>query len=263
MAADLRGTTMNAAIKPIDAILFDLGETLIHWGSIDRQRVFLRAAHRTYDLWAQRQQRMPDFHRYYMHQWFALHWGHLKQVVLRREMNAMRYLERACRKLWLMAPDPFFRELAWQWYQPLAEIATIEPGTHDLLESLSRRGYRLAIVSNTFVPGAVLDRHLASLDLLPFFPQRIYSCDIGYRKPDRRIFSHALQRVGVSADRAVFVGDLYPTDVRGAQRAGLHAVWKRPAHDQPTRRRPASTPAITQLQELPTAIDRLITGSAA
>ncbi len=211
----------------IRAILFDLGDTVIQYGDVDRDALFKQGAWRTYQLWAKREQRMPDFRRYYLHQWFALRWGFFKLLLLGHERDAMRAIRRACRKLWLLAPDDFYNELAWHWYRPLAEVASVEPGTREALEELRGRGYRMAIVSNTFVPGFVLDRHLAEVGLLEFFPERVYSCEVGFRKPDRRIFDTALSRVGVAPAEAVFVGDLFKADIRGAERAGMIPIWKR------------------------------------
>lgn len=238
---------------PIRAILFDLGDTLIHYGEVDRTALFKSAARRTYQLWAGRQRRMPGYRRYYLHQWFAMHWGYLKQRLLRREISAMRYLRRACRKLWLQADEHFYDELAWAWYQPLAEVATLEPDTHQTLHRLADAGYRLGIVSNTFVPGFVLDRHLRKLDLLRFFPVRVYSCDVQYRKPDPRIFHIALRRLGITPEQAVFVGDSYDADVRGSESAGLIPVWKTTAPVCGDLNRAGS------LSELPRVIRRLKT----
>lgn len=232
----------------IRAVLFDLGDTLLQFGPIDRDALFKEAAWRTYQLWASRQDRMPGFQRYYLHQWFALRWGYLKLMLLGRERDVMRMIRRACRKLWLSAPEEFYPELAWEWYRPLAEIARVEPGTHELLADLRDRGYRLGIISNTFVPGFVLDRHLTGLGLIEFFPERIYSCDVGYRKPHRRIFEIALERIGVRPDEAIFVGDLPEVDLFGAYRMGMTPIWKRSAADR--RAVPAGTLAIDRLSEL-------------
>lgn len=225
----------------IRAVLFDLGDTLLQFGDINHRALFRQAARRTYRLWSQRCPSMPDYRRYYLHQWFAIHWGFFKQTIYRHEVDAMRLIRRACRKLWLDAPDDFFRELVWQWYAPLAEQATLESDCHRVLQQLTERGYQLALVSNTFVPGFVLDRHLTELGLIQYFPQRIYSCDVGYRKPDRRIFELALQRVGVEREQAIFVGDLIDADIAGARRAGITPIWKRP-NWKPT--------AVTTLPEL-------------
>ncbi|MCE9590701.1 MAG: HAD family hydrolase [Planctomycetes bacterium] len=242
-------------MDPIRAVLFDFGDTLIRFGDVDRSALFRRAAERTYQMWAQRQERMPGFERYYLHQWFAIRWGYVKLKLMHREADAMHSIRRACRKLWLNAPEDFFDELAWNWYRPLAEVADLEPGTRETLADLRRRGYRMAIVSNTFVPGFVIDRHLGELGLLEFFPQRVYSCDVGYRKPDRRIFHEALGRVGVRPDEAVFVGDLLDADVEGARRAGMRAVWKR--NGTAGGEHPDSKTAIDSIAELPAALHRL------
>lgn len=50
------------------------------------------------------------------------------------------------------------------------------------------------------------------------------SYEVGMEKPDPRIFRLALERAGVRADEAVYVGDLYSVDVLGARAAGLSAV---------------------------------------
>lgn len=240
---------------PVEAVLFDLGDTLIQYGDVDKSALFREAARRTYGEWASRQRRMPDFRRYYLHQAFAMWWGYLKLLVRRREMDALRLLRRSSRKLMLEAPSPedaFFMELAWRWYEPLAEVATLEPRTAAVLRVLRRRGLKLGIVSNTFVPGEVLDRHLAALGLLRFFPMRVYSCDAGYRKPHGAIFAAAAERLGVAAERVVFVGDTYDADVTGAMRAGMVPVWKRHAMNagQANRDGVASVRTLAELPEL-------------
>ncbi|MCC7146207.1 MAG: HAD family hydrolase [Phycisphaeraceae bacterium] len=241
----------------IRAVLFDLGDTLVQWGPVDHRLIFEQAAIRTYEIWAKRKRRMPDFRRYFLHQWFSLHWAYLKQRVLRREMNAMRYVRRACQKLWLDESETFFRQLLWEWYQPLAEAARLEDGTKELLAELRRQGLQLGVVSNTFVPGFVLDKHLEILGLLEYLPVRIYSCDTGYRKPDRRIFLKAVEEMGVLAREAVYVGDLYQADVLGARKAGLNAVWKRPNTAVARSQRLDDPWTMRHLADLPALLERM------
>lgn len=244
-------------MSALRAILFDLGDTIIQYGPIDKRALFRQAAQRTYNLWAQRQRRMPGYRRYYLHQWFAMYWGLFKQMLLRREMDAQRYIERACRKLWLEGNHAFFRQLMHTWYSPLKEVGTIEPGTRSMLRQLHRMGYKLGLVSNTFVPGHVLDAHLEQLGLLRFFPHRIYSCDVRYRKPDRRIFQLALDAVGVAANEAVFIGDNLHADVYGARRAGLLSIWKRPPHVTAIPPTSLDAPRIDRLTDLPPLLEQL------
>jgi putative hydrolase of the HAD superfamily len=50
----------------------------------------------------------------------------------------------------------------------------------------------------------------------------------GCFKPDPRIFEIALHEAQVEAHEAVFIGDTFDTDVKGALGVGMHAVWFNP-----------------------------------
>lgn len=52
----------------------------------------------------------------------------------------------------------------------------------------------------------------------------IDSAVVGVEKPDPRIFHLGLDRAGVAAHEAVYVGDLYSVDVLGSRAAGLGAI---------------------------------------
>ena len=52
----------------------------------------------------------------------------------------------------------------------------------------------------------------------------IDSSEVGVEKPDARIFALALARAGVEPAEAVYVGDLYSVDVRGARAAGVDGI---------------------------------------
>ena len=63
------------------------------------------------------------------------------------------------------------------------------------------------------------------------FAHVIDSAIVGAEKPDPRIFEHALEAAGASAERTLHVGDLYSVDVVGARAAGVHAVLLDPFGD--------------------------------
>jgi putative hydrolase of the HAD superfamily len=77
---------------------------------------------------------------------------------------------------------------------------------------------------------------LAAIGLAPHFTVSVAACHFGRAKPDPAIFQHACAQLGVARSEAVYVGDDLLLDVRGAQQAGLRAVWlrrhgQRGAHD--------------------------------
>jgi putative hydrolase of the HAD superfamily len=89
-------------------------------------------------------------------------------------------------------------------------------------------GLSLGLVSNTFVPGFAHDHHLEGIGLLDLLPVRVYSSEVGHRKPDRRIFQAALDRLSTSPQETLFVGDLVKTDIVGAKRLGMKTALKQP-----------------------------------
>ena len=101
-----------------------------------------------------------------------------------------------------------------------------EPGTAEALERLKRAGVRLAVVSNSDGRAATA---LAAAGLLDAFELVIDSGEVGVEKPDPRIFQIALERLGVDAADALYVGDLYEVDVVGARAAGIDVVLIDPA----------------------------------
>ena len=107
--------------------------------------------------------------------------------------------------------------------------------TRLILEQLAPH-YRLGVVSN-FTGN--LDRCLAELDLLRFFPVIADSLVVGWSKPDPRLFLHALGAFGAPAEAAWMVGDNFEADIRPAAALGLATCWLAPAD------RPAPTDGVT------------------
>jgi putative hydrolase of the HAD superfamily len=237
----------------IKGILFDLGETLLDFGVLDVGRLFREGARLAYAFLKRHGQPVPAFASFHRRQFWAIRWRYMLSRLWGREFNALDLLGRLSREMGQSLTPEQTEELAWLWYQPLARCARIEPGLHELLGRLRREGLRLGVVSNTFVPGVVLDRHLAELALLEHLAVRVYSCEVRYRKPRPEIFRIALARLGVAAGEVLFVGDRPRADVSGARRVGMIPVLKDPAAGRRSRRR-APARRIASLSELPAVV---------
>ena len=82
---------------------------------------------------------------------------------------------------------------------------------------LRRRGVKTALISNcSHSTRAVVDR----LGLAEAFDTIVLSFEVGLRKPDPAIYRVGLDRLGVTADRAVFVDD-QPDYCDGAAALGI------------------------------------------
>ena len=121
---------------------------------------------------------------------------------------------------------------------------------------LKKMGLKLGIVSNTFVHGSSLDKHLEQLGLLDFFTIRLYSYQFNFRKPDARFFKTAAQRIGETLENIMFVGDRIDKDIKPAVKAGMQAVLKQ-AYTNAGRTAPKVTHKIHQLAELPALITKI------
>jgi putative hydrolase of the HAD superfamily len=125
------------------------------------------------------------------------------------------------------------------------------PGAIETLRALSARGIRLGIVSNTGrTPGVVLRRILERHDMLRYFDTVAiaYSDEVGFRKPDGRIFRRSLDALGVEPARALHVGDNPDADVLGAQRVGMRAAHYAFAGAAPS---PVADLVVNDLADLP------------
>ena len=112
---------------------------------------------------------------------------------------------------------------------------TATPGIGEVLDAFASRGLRLGIICDVgLTPSPVLRGYLDRLGLLEYFDHWSFSDEVGFYKPDVRIFAHAHGGLGeVEPARTVHVGDLRRTDVAGARAAGATAVRYRGAYDDP------------------------------
>lgn len=96
-----------------------------------------------------------------------------------------------------------------------------QPGAREVLAELTGRGYLVGVISNS---DGRLETLLDEAGLAERLSLVIDSHVVGIEKPDPRIFHLALERTGVAAGEALYVGDLYSLDVVGARRAGIEAL---------------------------------------
>ncbi|WP_440988263.1 HAD family hydrolase [Haloarchaeobius baliensis] len=111
------------------------------------------------------------------------------------------------------------------------------PGAEAALES-AREGYRVGLVTNG--ERAVQESKLSNLGIADAFETEVYVDEVSEPKPAVEPFETALSDLRVGADRALYVGDSYHHDVRGAARAGLRVAWCPPDGTTPAEAREAA-----------------------
>lgn len=122
--------------------------------------------------------------------------------------------------------DVIMREETEEKVDGVTRRAELVPGMAALLRDLKGPGRRLGLVADTR-EGTYLNvlRQHGLFDLFDIFA---ISDLLGCEKPDRRMFAHALEGLGLGPEdwpRVAMIGNNLSRDIRGANALGLISVW--------------------------------------
>jgi putative hydrolase of the HAD superfamily len=210
----------------LEAVLFDWGETLMHWEwEPERLQVGHAAGLRAlgHDPRPALTERFREAYLPLLDAPGALEEVEYGSLIARLLTESGIDADEAAVERFLEA-----EHAVWESSHQLAST------THALLEALRERGLRLGLVSNAFDPPALLHRDLEQLGIAKRIDAAVFSSEVGWRKPHPAIFERALEALGVPSDRALFVGDSLAADIGGAAAAGMRtcqALWFRADDD--------------------------------
>lgn len=103
-------------------------------------------------------------------------------------------------------------------------IGAVMPYAAEMLVYLDSKGIRTGVISNIGWSGEALTRRLNRLLPENKFEFVIASSEYVVRKPDRRLFEIAIQKVKLPPAKIWYCGDSIKHDVRGAYGAGIQPV---------------------------------------
>jgi HAD superfamily hydrolase (TIGR01509 family) len=106
----------------------------------------------------------------------------------------------------------------------LGSLAVPVDGAQALLRDCRARGLKLAVVSN--VRDAFQRSKWAGLGWTDLVDLVVTSGELGIKKPDLRLFRHALAALDVAPEQAVMVGDDLEADIQPALALGMRAIWR-------------------------------------
>ncbi len=106
-----------------------------------------------------------------------------------------------------------------------AQIAYVKPypGTVKTLIGLKAKGMKLGIVSDA--PSVNAWIRLVEMGIADFFDVVITFHDTGEKKPSKTPFLKALEHLGVSPSKVLFVGDWPERDIAGAKSLGMKTAF--------------------------------------
>lgn len=242
--------------RRIEAVLFDLGETLLHFGKLDKGQLIDEAIRRSYTYLQTHKQPVGPLWAYRLQSVWGIRWHLLKSFLTGNDFNSIELLRAFGARKKMTLTDAQWEELSWQWYKGLAKTGVIEPGTLEAMEKLKAAGLKLGVLSNTFIHKSSLERHLEQEGLLKYFPVRLYSYEYPWRKPNVKIFREAARRIDAEPSRILFVGDLIGKDVVGALAAGMTATLKNGPNNA-GQKAPEGVYRIDKIADLPALIESI------
>ena len=204
------------------AILFDLDDTIISFnGAADVAwdqtcRAFVKEVHPPFDTvsllnsihgvrswyWGD-----PERHRV----------GRMDMVQARRDIVKL-----ALEKLSYTEAENAIR-MADSYTRLQEELICMFPDSLATLEKLKELGIRMALITN-----GASEKQRAKIDrfsLTGFFEFCLVEGEVGYGKPDIRVFELALRKLGLYAREVWMVGDNLIWDIEAPQKLGIYSIW--------------------------------------
>jgi HAD superfamily hydrolase (TIGR01549 family) len=244
------------AEKKIQAVFFDLGETLLNFGKVDAASLFKQGGKLAYNFLRGLNQPTGPLSLFLLRHFLIIRFFQILSNITGRDFDSFELLKKTerLRGVWLSPQQ--WQDFTWRWYEPLSKFAGVEPDLSQTLEKLKSAGVKLGILSNTFVNAVTLEKHLEQFDLLRYFPVRLYSYQFKFRKPNRKIFIEAAKAIDCPPEHILFVGDKIDIDIEGALKANMSAVLKR-AYTNTKKIIPQNIMTVDKISELPGLISRI------
>jgi putative hydrolase of the HAD superfamily len=192
------------------AVIFDLWQTLVPWPTESAQKMYAELA----ETWGADPE---TFHEVWIRRRREREVGpiepHLRSIA--EELGLTGDLE---------AVMTMRREWAFESIVPRDDAVST-------LQELRRRGHKLGMISacSQDVPDVWERTPFGGL-----FDSTVFSCSVGFSKPDQRIYALAAEELGVDPGDCLFVGDGANDELPGAERAGMTALQLRPPGERLT-----------------------------
>lgn len=111
------------------------------------------------------------------------------------------------------------------WNDHFPHCFSINPQTLKIVQTIKMH-VKVGIITNGTVQRQ--KAKIINTQLNSCFDDIIISEEVGYSKPDKRIFEYALHQLHVQPEDTLFVGDDLEKDIGGCQRANIKGIWFNP-----------------------------------
>ena len=164
------------------------------------------------------------------------------------EVDYMDVYRGAWERAGLQLPDDLLHEILDAEQMCWDRAVELDPDALPVLSWLGARGVKRGICSNAPFPPPMMRRQIETNGIAGLVDAVVFSSEVGRRKPAPELYQTALEAIGVSAERTLFVGDRVREDYEGPRALGMRAVLLTAHAEEPP---PDGVPTIASLSELP------------
>ena len=104
-----------------------------------------------------------------------------------------------------------------------ARLVALVPNTIEVLNYLKEKNYKIHLITNGFLEVQSIKMKASGLDKM--IDSSFVSEEVGFKKPDHRIFFHAMNEVGGNIENSVMIGDDLSVDIIPAKEIGMKHIY--------------------------------------
>ncbi len=160
------------------------------------------------------------FSRYIVHNdklWERYRNGYIKVDELRWKRMWLTLLD------FKIGDEPLARQMDVLFLDALPTRKILFPHAIEILDYLTRKGYRLHLITNGFEKTQL--SKIENAGLSGYFGEVITSEGANSLKPHKEIFEYAFRKTGANPVESIMLGDSIEADIQGAMNAGIDQVY--------------------------------------
>lgn len=117
--------------------------------------------------------------------------------------------------------DALIDVISDQYIEYLADFNHLLDGAIEILDYLNQK-YTLHIITNGFEE--IQTKKMINSKIYHYFDKVITSESVGVKKPNSKVFNHALEITNAQKEHAIMIGDNIEADINGALKVGMKAI---------------------------------------
>ncbi|WP_298422355.1 YjjG family noncanonical pyrimidine nucleotidase [uncultured Kordia sp.] len=143
-----------------------------------------------------------------------------EEKITKSELRYQR-LHKTFTQLEVVVSDEMIDHLSEQYIKYLSTFNYLFEYTEELLDNLQKK-YKLHIITNGF--RGVQHKKIKASGIYDYFEHIIDSESVDVKKPNPKIFNHALELANVTAQNSVMIGDSFEADIKGAMALNMQVI---------------------------------------